>query len=278
MLVLPHHTKIVIFQHHNLYGYVKLPHGGKLHHGHLERTVPADRHHLTLWSSQFCAHGRRNRISHGAHAAGGKKPSFLNDMISAGPDLILSHVRHIDRILLHSLGKLSDKSRRVYIVRIRSAHRLHGLPVRHKRLNPFPVIAYKLFRLHVFKNMSCVSHQRNGRPHILADFRRVYVNMHKHLVFRNQIRLVDRPVRHARSNHKQKVRLIHRPVGEGFSVVTHHTEIHRMFRGHRADSHHGGNHRNLMLLREGPKGVFRLTEKNAAPGADQRPFCPGKLF
>ena len=60
MLVLAHHAEIIVLQHHDFHRDMVLAHGGQLHHGHLERTVPADRHNLSVWLSHFHAHGGRN--------------------------------------------------------------------------------------------------------------------------------------------------------------------------------------------------------------------------
>ena len=125
--------------------------------------------------------------------------------------------------------------------------------------------------------MSCISHQRYGRTGIFTDLCGIHVNMHQHLVAGDQLRLVHSPVRHSGSHHNQKLRLVHGPVGIGLSVISHHSEIQRVIRGHDSDSHHGGNHGNLMLFAKCLQLLFRAGEKDPSSGADNWTLCLCKL-
>ena len=92
-----------------------LYHGGQLHHRHLKGSISTDCNYLTVRAADFCSHRCRQRVAHGAHTAGGKKTPFFYHMVTAGPDLILSHICNVDSILLHFFGKQSDEASWIYI-------------------------------------------------------------------------------------------------------------------------------------------------------------------
>ncbi len=139
------------------------------------------------------------------------------------------------------------------------------------------MFAGKLFFDNVLENMLRITHQRNGRPHVLADLRRIHIDMHQNLVFRYQIRLAHRPVRNSRADHDKQIGFVHRPVGTGLAVITHHAVIHGMFRRHNADAHHRRNDRNAVFFRKSAQLSFRTAEQHAAARADNRPFCLRQL-
>ena len=82
--------------------------------------------------------------------------------------------------------------------------------------------------------------------------------MDEHLVLRDDVRLIDCSVSHTRANHQKKVRLVHGPVRIGLPVISHHTVVHRMFRGHYADPHHGRDYRYTVFFREETQFFFRI--------------------
>ena len=71
VLILPHKTQGIIAQNHNFCRNMILPHGRKLHHGHLETAVSADSDNLPVRICQLRPHRGRQRVSHGSHAAAG---------------------------------------------------------------------------------------------------------------------------------------------------------------------------------------------------------------
>ena len=101
--------------------------------------------------------------------------------------------------------------------------------------------------------------------------------MYQNLVPRDQIRLAYGAVRHARTHHNQKVRLVHRPVCIRFSVISDHAVIQRMLCRHHADAHHRRNDRYPVLLRKAAQLFFRLAQEHTASGADDRLFRPFQL-
>ena len=106
-------------------------------------------------------------------------------MIVTGPDLILPDIRHIDRILLHGFRQHTDKLRRIYISRIRLSYPRHGGTICIQSLNPLFMVTGKGFPVKVFKNMPCITHQRDGWPYILTDLCRIHIDMYQHLIFRD---------------------------------------------------------------------------------------------
>ena len=76
--------------------------------------------------------------------------------------------------------------------------------------------------------------------------------MDEHLIFRDDFRLVDRTIRHSRSDHNYHVRLVHCAVCARCAVVADHTEIQRVFCLHRADAHHSCYNRNFVTVGKFP--------------------------
>ena len=140
------------------------------------------------------------------------------------------------------------------------------------------MLAAELLPGKVLENMFHISHQRNGGTCVFTDLRRIHINVHQHLVPGNQIRLAHRPVCHSGAGHDQQIRLIHGPVGICLAMIAHHTEIQGMLRGHDADAHHGGHHRNPIFLYKIPQFVSGPAEQHAAPHADDGAFCPLQFF
>ena len=239
----------------------------------MEGAVAADSNNLLGHISQLGTHGCRNGISHSSHTAGGKETSFPDNVECAGPNLVLSHIRNIDTVRLHFIRDPVYQFFRIYIIRIRPAHQLHVFPVAFKRLKPILMLAIKFLFFEILKNMPCVSHQRNGGAGIFPDFSGIHIDMYQHLIMGDQIRLVHGTVGYTGPYHNQKIRFIHGPVGIGFSVVSHHAEVHGMLCGHYTDSHHCGNHRNAEFLRKLPQFLTGSAQGNAASGVNQRPFC-----
>ncbi len=220
----------------------------KLHHGHLERAIAADSHHLPVHVTAFGTHRSRDGISHRPHSARGEETSFFYNMIITAPDLILSDISNIHGIFLHFMGEHCDKSSRVYIGRVWLALLYHCLAVFFQRANPRFVFTGKFLFGHILENMSGISHQRNRRANIFANLNRVHVNMYQHFIGCDEIRLADSSVRHTRPHHNQEIGFIHGAVRIGFAIVANHPKIHRVLRGHHTDSHHGRYHRNPVFI------------------------------
>ena len=249
-----------------------LTHCGQFHHGHLEGTVPAYGNHLPLRLYCFDAYSRRNRIPHSTHSAGGQEFTFSHLCISTGPDLILSHICHIDGIFRHFDRKLFDKCRRVHISRIRPARFGQGIAIFVQHGNPFLKTAGKLFHFKILKNMFGVSYQRNGRTCIFTDFRRVHINVHKHFIPGNHIRLVHRSIRYPGAYHNQKIRVVHGTVGIRLSVISHHPIVKRVICRHDTDSHHSRYHWNAMIFCKFAQLVLCVAQQNTAACTDNRSF------
>ena len=128
------------------------------------------------------------------------------------------------------------------------------------------------------ENTFRIPHDRNRRQRIFSDLRGINVDMDEHFISRNDIRLVHRPVRHPRADHNQKIRFIHGTVCAEFSVISDHTEIHRMLRRHSADTHHRRNHRHAVLFCKTAEFFSRIGKQHAAPRTDQRLFRPFQLL
>ena len=199
-------------------------------------------------------------------------------MIATGPDLILSHVRHIDTVLLHLLGKSCDKCCRIHIIGIGGSLLLHGRTIFIQCSEPFLVVTVKFFFLKILEDVFCITYQWNGRTRIFADLRRIHVNVHQHFVSCDEIRLTDRAICHSGSHHDQQIRFVHGTVGISLTVIAHHSIIKRMFGRHNTDTHHGGHHGNTVFFRKAAQLLLGLTEQDSSSGTDNGTFRPLQLF
>ena len=122
---------------------------------------------------------------------------------------------------------------------------------------PFFRCRTDLFFIQIHEHVLQIAYQRNGRTCVLTDFCRVYVDMDQYLVVFDFIGTGNGTVRHPGAGQQDHVRLVHGPVAVGLPVVAYHTEKHGMFRRHGSQAHHGGNHRDPMLIRKGTDHIRR---------------------
>ncbi len=142
-----------------------------------------------------------------------------------------------------------------------------------KLLVPGRVVTLKLTVHQLLEDHTDITDQRNGGAQILADFRRIHINMDDGGGPALQlVRLDHGPVRHTGADQHEDITLTDGIVGMGLAVGAQHTQIEGIRIRHGPDTHHGRDHRDLMEVREGLDQMLTLRQDGAAAHTDQRFF------
>ena len=108
LLMLADETEIVVSHDKDLYRDFVYRDGSKLVHGHLERTVTADNDNLLVRRTHLRSDSGRDGIAHGSHAAACEETAVLHHIVVGRPELVLTDIRNIDRIIVHLLREMLD--------------------------------------------------------------------------------------------------------------------------------------------------------------------------
>ena len=116
----------------------------------------------------------------------------------------------------------------------------------------------KLFCQEIIQDMSRITDNGDGCPGIFSDLRWIHIDMDQSFSGSDKIRLADGTICYSCTEHDDQIRFVLGLIGIGFSVIAHHSEIQRVFRGHDTDAHHGGNHGDLVLFSKSNELIFRF--------------------
>jgi len=106
-------TEIVVSHDKDLYRNLVYCDGSKFVHGHLEGTVTADNNDLIVRRTHLRSDSGRDGVAHGSHTAACEETAVLHHIVVGRPELVLSDICNIDRVIVHLLGftSLSLKTR-----------------------------------------------------------------------------------------------------------------------------------------------------------------------
>ena len=107
-LMLTDETEIVVSHDKDLYRDLVYCDGSKLVHGHLEGTVTADNDDLLVRSTHLRSDSGRDGVAHGSHTAAREETAVFHHIVVGGPELVLSDIGNIDRVIIHFLGEMLD--------------------------------------------------------------------------------------------------------------------------------------------------------------------------
>ena len=194
----------------------------------------------------------------------------------AGPQLVLSHVHADGGVTAELLAQQAEQTAGEDAAGSGGEVPLQlfcALPA--QRLAPFFAGDGDLPLHQLVEDHLHVAHQRHGGTHILADLRRVHVNVDGGHPLFDLVGGDDGTVGSTGADHDQQVGLGQRLVGAGVAVGADHTHVQFIPGFQQGKAHHGGHHGDAGPAGKGGQFLLRTCQKYAAAGTDHRAAGPG---
>ena len=267
----------VVLEQDDLHVQVRRLDGGQLVHGHLEGAVAADHDVLPLRRGNLGPDARGQGVAHGAQAAAGEQPAVLLGQVLTGEDLVLAHV-HADHRVVVQLGPQLPQE---------GAGEHGALPPGEDPVQLRPPVVLQLVQpgggvgdrhapvQNLSQNDLHVAHQGDGGLHVLADLRRVHVDVDGGHAPLDLLGVHHGPVGGPGAHHDEQIRLGQGLVGAVVAVGSDHAHVQGVVGGHQGDAHHGLDHRDGAALRQLQQLVPGVGQPHAAAGADEGLLGPG---
>ena len=260
-----------VVHQHDFDVHVLAANGCQLVHSHLEGAVTAHHHGLAIGGAHLGADGGRQSVAHGAQTAAGEQAAVLLGQIFAGKDLVLAHIGAHHRVVGQLFAQLTQHraGEHIAIPSGEGAAELRLAVVAQLRQPCFGIGDGDILFQQLLQNHLHIAHQRDGGGHVLADLRRVHINVDGGHAVLNVGGVDHGPVSGSGAHHNEQVAFGQRLVGAVVAVGAHHAQIEGVVGGQDRDAHHGLDHGDVAPLGQRHQLVPGVGQPHAAAGQNQ---------